>query len=149
MQNHEFILTLDPEYVSHKPKMTPPLACSGRQTHLDARHYTVTDHMDALPKKIWDSTVTFDAILTDVKNGTHWDIDGPGGYQQTSLWTVEVEEADGSLVLVEEATITANRIIIGIIKNKILGNSPVIHQKYVDELLRGIKAADVDIWAAK
>lgn len=98
---------------------------------------------------IWGSMVTFDAILTDVKNGTHWDIGGPGGYQQTSLWTVEVEEADGSLVLVDEAKIMANRMVIGIIKNKILANSPGIHQKYVDELLRGIKAADVEIWAAK
>lgn len=129
--------------------VSPRLACSGRQTHLDARHYTVTNHMNALPKMIWNSTVIFDTILTDVKNGTHWDIGGPGGYQQTSLWTVEVEEADGSLVLVEDSKITANRMVIGIIKNKILANGPRIHQKYVDELLRGIKAADVEIWAAK
>lgn len=131
LQNHEFVLRLDPEYVSHIQKPTPPLV----QPHIDAKYYTVTDHMTALPKGLYDSTVTFDAALTDTKNGTHWLIHGPLGYVQTTVWTIEGEEEE--LELVETAKIEAKLVLAGMIKKKILGNSPGIHRRFLEELAKG------------
>lgn len=91
--------------------------------------------MNALPKGLYDSTVTFDAALTDTKNGTHWLIHGPLGYVQTSVWAIEGEE--GKLELVETAKIEAKLVLAGMIKKKILGNSPGIHRRFLEELAKG------------
>lgn len=96
--------------------------------------------MIALPKGLYDSTVTFDALLTDTKNGTHWLIHGPLGYVQTSVWAIEGEEGkegEGGLELVETAKIDAKILLAGQIKKKILGNSPGIHKKFLEELSKG------------
>lgn len=96
--------------------------------------------MDALPRGLWDSTVTFEAVLTPTGNGTHWKIEGPLGYVQTSLWGIEGEEGrdgeEGNLELVETAEIRASWGLVGIIKKKILANSLGIHKRFLEELAK-------------
>jgi hypothetical protein len=98
--------------------------------------------MEALPRGLWDTTVSFKAEMTDVETGIEWIIKAPLGLLQTSNWSIEPagaedgvgEEKGTGLVLVERVLIAANRLLVGTVRSKCLENYKGIHKKFADTL---------------
>lgn len=138
-------MRLDPEFVSYTCDAAPADA------NPDTKYYTVTDHMEALPRGLWDTTVSFKAQLTNIVNGVHWRINAPLGLVQTSFWMVERGEAEDEaeagagagagaeapLWLVEEVEIRCSRLLVGTVRGKVQANSQGIHRKFFDRLVAG------------
>jgi hypothetical protein len=146
LHNHELLLHLDPEHDHYEPLPSDPSSPA-------TKRYKVTDIMQALPKGIWGSTVTFEAEMTDTEDGVKWVNKAPLGLLQTSTWrlmrTDMVHEADaananiisegdnGEWALVEEVLITANKLILGIAVGKCESSWKTTHGKFVKSLQEG------------
>lgn len=99
--------------------------------------------MHTLPKGLWDTTVTFEAEITDTEDGIEWVIRAPLGLVQRTTWRVVKraslgEEAatggdgEGEWSLVEDVEIKANRIIVGTVKTKCEGNWKGVHARFLE-----------------
>lgn len=102
--------------------------------------------MHALPKGLWDSTVSFEAQLTDTPDGVDWVILAPLGLRQQTTWRLvktnslaegEAEVERGEWSLVEDVEISANRLLVGTVKGKCEENWRGIHAKFVEHLKTG------------
>ena len=113
----------------------------------DAKRYKITDHMNALPKGLWDTTVSFEAEMTNMEDGILWVIKAPLGLLQKTTWRAlrtaslsgedigGVAEADrGEWSLVEDVEIKANRMLVGTVKGKCEENWRGAHGKFVEQL---------------
>lgn len=118
------------------------------------KSYKVTDHMQALPKGLWNSTVTFEAHVTNEEHGNEYMVKAPLGLVQLSKWTIEPategemyldsnESATGDdtpkqaeWCLVEDVEIRASRLLVGTVKGKCEANWRGIHQKFIAALLK-------------
>lgn len=111
------------------------------------KRYKVTDHMHTLPKGLWDTTVTFEAEITNAEDGILWGIKAPLGLVQGTTWRVMktellaqedvsgvAESERGEWSLVEDVEIQANRMLVGIVKAKCEQNWRGIHAKFVGYL---------------
>lgn len=137
LHNHDSILRLDPEFVSYETKPTPTSS-----ENPATKYYTVTDHMNALPRGIWDSTVNFEAEITDIPKGVEWIIHAPLGIYQVTFWTIEpAPESEGRFYFVEDVSITCSRLLVGTVKGKCIENHAGVHQKFVDLVLAKVSAA--------
>lgn len=129
LRDHPFLIQLDPEFVKYTVDEPPP---GGDPA---TKYYTVTDHMDALPAGLWDTTVSFKSEITDIPTGIKWFIKAPLGLAQTTYWTIEpVEDPGTGFCLCEKIEITCSRLLIGTVKSKCEGNYPGVHGKIVDKL---------------
>ena len=141
LQNHDLLIKLDPELHSYE---TLPIDDAAPNT----KRYKVTDHMQALPKGLWDSTVTFESQITNTDNGVLWVIKAPLGLVQNTTWTIvrnadvgreaaedgEAAENQGELSLVEEVEIKASRLLVGTVKGKCEENWRGVHGRFVGHL---------------
>lgn len=101
--------------------------------------------MHTLPKGLWDTTVTFEADITDTEDGIEWIIRAPLGLVQRTTWRVVkraslgeegtkegLEEGEvGEWSLVEDVEIKANRILVGTVKAKCEGNWKGVHARFL------------------
>lgn len=103
--------------------------------------------MHALPKGLWDSTVSFEAEMTDIEDGIRWVIRAPLGLVQTTTWRAlrtetlaadvidNVPESErGEWSLVEDVEIKANRLLVGTVRGKCEENWPSAHGKFLAHL---------------
>jgi hypothetical protein len=110
--------------------------------------------MHTLPKGLWDTTVTFEALITNSADGVHWVIKAPLGLVQTSTWRLvptadldtgkENSEGDGETggetaarqewSLVEDVEIRASRLLVGTVKGKCEQNWRGIHARFMSRL---------------
>jgi hypothetical protein len=99
--------------------------------------------MHALPKGLWDSTVSFEAEMTNTDDGILWIIKAPLGLMQRTTWRCLKTEslADEDKVgtesewsLVEDVEIKANRLLVGTVKSKCEENWKGAHGKFVGHL---------------
>lgn len=100
--------------------------------------------MHALPAGLWDSSVSFNASLTDLDNGVQWVINAPMGLVQNSKWTIEEpnetdkgpedEAMAGRLVLVEDVVIKCSRLLIGTVRGKCEENWKGVHGRWIAKL---------------
>jgi hypothetical protein len=102
--------------------------------------------MHALPKGLWDSTVSFESNMTDTEDGILWIIKAPLGLVQRTTWRClrtetladEGKDAvDGSTSewsLVEDVEIKANKLLVGTVRGKCEENWPGAHGKFVQRL---------------
>lgn len=144
LQNHDLLIKLDPELHSYETLPTDEAAPN-------TKRYKVTDHMQALPKGLWDSTVTFESQITNTDNGVLWVIKAPLGLVQNTSWTIvrsadvgegqegatedgEAARAQGELSLVEEVEIKACRLLVGTVRNKCEENWRGVHGRFVGHL---------------
>jgi hypothetical protein len=102
--------------------------------------------MHALPKGLWDSTVTFVAEMTDTEDGILWIVKAPLGLVQTTTWrclktegladadktSPDAEQCEWSLV--EDVEIRANRLLVGTVKGKCEENWKGSHNRFVEQL---------------
>jgi len=133
LRDHEALFRLDPEFRSCT--VDPPPASPSPNT----KYYTVTDHMEALPKGLWDTTVKFTAAITDIPSGIEWRIRAPLGIEQTTFWTIEpnnpaIGEDSKCFYLVEEVEIYCSRFLVGIMRNKIEAGYKSIHIRFGEKL---------------
>jgi hypothetical protein len=135
-RNHDLLIHLDPELASYTTA-DPPADAPNPKT----KYYRITDNMQALPKGLWDTTVAFDAEITDIDNGVEWVIRAPLGLLQRSTWTVEPAlEADGAaaeggaLVLVEDVLISCSRLLVGTVRGKCEDNWRGVHARFLRHL---------------
>jgi hypothetical protein len=109
--------------------------------------------MHTLPKGLWDTTVTFEADITNTEDGIEWIIRAPLGLVQRTTWRVLKTEALGSeeganiaggelgeWSLVEDVEIKANRMLVGTVKGKCEENWRGVHGRFVEHLQTGAKA---------
>ncbi|KAL1600470.1 hypothetical protein SLS60_006856 [Paraconiothyrium brasiliense] len=144
LQNHDLLIRLDPELHSYETLPSDDAAP-------DTKRYKVTDHMHALPKGLWDSTVTFESQITNTEDGVLWVIKAPLGLVQQTKWTIarsgdvgkgkEKAADDGVSAeeknewsLVEEVEIKASRLLVGTVKGKCEENWRGIHSRFVGHL---------------
>jgi hypothetical protein len=134
LQDHDLLIRLDPELAHYEAL---PSSTDAPQT----KRYKVTDNMRTLPKGLWDTTVTFEALMTNTGNGLEWMIKAPMGLIQKTTWnlvksteSVQAGEQTGEWSLVEDVEITANRLIVGTVKAKCEENWKGIHQKFIGHL---------------
>ncbi|KAH5738362.1 hypothetical protein HBI17_187690 [Parastagonospora nodorum] len=135
LHNHEVLIRFDPEFAHFDNLPANP-------SNPEAKRYKITDHMHALPKGLWDSTVTFEAEMTDMEDGVLWIIKAPLGLVQRTTWrclrTASLAEEDrkgeGEWSLVEDVEINANRLLVGTVKGKCEENWPGAHGKFVKHL---------------
>jgi len=102
--------------------------------------------MHTLPKGLWDTTVTFEAQITNTDDGVLWVIKAPLGLVQQTKWTIvrnaevgkgkekAAEEDKSEWSLVEEVEIKASRLLVGTVKGKCEENWRRIHGKFVGHL---------------
>lgn len=146
LHNHDLLIKLDPEFTSYE---TLPVDSASP----NAKRYKVTDHMNALPAGLWDTTVNFIAEMTDIDDGILWVIKAPLGLVQTTTWRLlktatlgeqhvgHVAEGErGEWSLVEDVEIKANRLLAGTVKGKCEENWRGAHGKFLAHLKEGAKA---------
>ncbi|UPX12711.1 uncharacterized protein EKO05_0003250 [Ascochyta rabiei] len=145
LQNHDLLIRLDPD-LSHYETLPSPASAP------DTKCYKVTDNMHTLPKGLWDTTVTFEADITNTDDGIEWIIRAPLGLLQRTTWRVLKREGTGSeeganvvdgvgeWSLVEDVEIKANRVLVGTVKGKCEENWRGVHRRFVGHLLEGVKA---------
>lgn len=145
LHNHDLLIRLDPEFSSY---VTLPLD----PAHPDTKRYKVTDHMAALPKGLWDSTVSFEAEMTDTEDGILWIVKAPLGLVQRTTWrclkTEGLSEEDragegaGEWSLVEDVEINANRFLVGTVKGKCEENWRGSHKRFCEHLVEGVERGE-------
>jgi hypothetical protein len=142
LQNHDLLIKLDPEHASYET--LPPAPSDSPNT----KRYKVTDHMHALPKGLWDSTVTFESHITNLDDGVEWFVKAPLGLVQKTTWRLvrsedvgkgketvwEGEGKEGEWCLVEDAEIRASRLLVGTVKGKCESNWRGIHERFIGHL---------------
>ncbi|KAL5113625.1 hypothetical protein ACEQ8H_008490 [Pleosporales sp. CAS-2024a] len=141
LHNHDALIKVDPEHAYYESLAADPAVPN-------AKRYKITDHMHALPKGLWDSTVTFEAEMTDMEDGILWVIKAPLGLTQTSTWrclrtdslAAEDRKGDGEWSLVEEVEISANRLLVSTVKSKGEENWPKTHAKFLQYLAGEVQA---------
>jgi hypothetical protein len=100
--------------------------------------------MHALPKGLWDSTVTFEAEMTDTEDGILWIVKAPLGLVQRTTWRClkrdglaeQDRRGEGEWSLVEDVEIRANRLLVGTVKGKCEENWRGSHGKFCEHLRR-------------
>jgi hypothetical protein len=140
LQNHDLLIRLDPELAHYETLPSPPSAPA-------TKRYKVTDNMHTLPKGLWDTTVTFEADITNTEDGIEWVIRAPLGLVQRTTWRVLKTESlereggahmgggqVGEWSLVEDVEIKANRILVGTVKGKCEENWRGVHARFVGHL---------------
>lgn len=139
LQNHDLLIRLDPELAHYESLPEDP-------ANPETKRYKVTDHMHTLPKGLWDTTVTFEAEITNTEDGIIWVIKAPLGLVQRTTWRllktetlarddVEAMQGEhGEWSLVEDVEISANKMLVGTVKGKCEENWRGIHGRYVGHL---------------
>lgn len=113
--------------------------------------------MRTLPKGLWDTTVTFEADITNTADGIEWEIRAPLGLVQRTTWRLvaraslagevgnvvagEGEWSDGvgegEWSLVEDVEIKASRLLTGTVRGKCEANWRGVHGRFVRHLGEG------------
>ena len=103
--------------------------------------------MHTLPKGLWDTTVSFEAEITNKEDGVLWVIKAPLGLLQKTVWKLvktetlgtedlegDEESKKGEWSLIEDVEINANRLLVGTVKGKCEENWRGIHAKFMGHL---------------
>ncbi|KAF2824673.1 hypothetical protein CC86DRAFT_325809 [Ophiobolus disseminans] len=137
LHNHDLLIRLDPEFAHYE---TLPLDPSAPST----KRYKVTDHMHALPKGLWDSTVSFEAEMTNTEDGILWIVKAPLGLVQRTTWRClrtdglgeEDKKGQAEWSLVEDVEIRANRLLVGTVRGKCEENWRGSHGRFCEFLVK-------------
>lgn len=137
LHDHDKIIRLDPEFISYKINQPP-----ASSTNPATKYYTVTDHMNALPAGLWDSTVNFEAEITNTPTGVEWIIKAPLGIHQVTFWTIEAAvEPEEGFYFIEDVSITCSRLLAGTVKGKCEANHEGVHQRFRDLVMAKVSAS--------
>ncbi len=113
-------------------KPTVPIPESVKPTGSGEDTYSVTDLVHAVPAGLWDSNVVSVYEFTDTEDGVFVRIRSPLAVVLDTIWTITGE--DGSLEMVEEATIVCSRLLVSFVKSQCEGGWEEIHAKMIARL---------------
>ena len=113
-------------------KPTGPIPESIKPTGSGEDIYSVTDLVHAVPAGLWDSNVVSVYEFTDTEDGVFVRIRSPLSVVLDTIWSITGE--DGSLEMVEEATITCSRLLVPFVKSQCEGGWEKIHAKMITRL---------------
>lgn len=122
------------------PERVPPMvAVAGRPR----RFYEVHDLVHNLPGGLWDSNVVSTCEMTDVESGLFVRLHSPMGVVMDTCWEIApVDGAEGeAFELVEEITISASRLLVGLVKSLCEGGWQKIHDKMMERLTTELEAS--------
>jgi hypothetical protein len=145
LQDHDLLIRLDPELAHYEQ-----LPAQAPNTH----RFKVMDHMHALPKGLWDTTVSYESEITNSADGVEWVIKAPLGLVQRTTWRIlksnEVDVGKGKekvmdmeteqgedeehWSLVEDVEIKASRFLVGTVKAKCEQNWRGVHATFIGQL---------------
>ncbi|KAH9908915.1 hypothetical protein F4778DRAFT_776083 [Xylariomycetidae sp. FL2044] len=165
LHDHEFFLTCDPHYASHKvlspAEDAPPSSSSS--TAADVRKFyglpeglricgeeegeggkgekvdvvKLYDVVDIVPNPVWSSNVVSREEFVDTADGLWVRIRSPMGVVMETTWSVNVREGKGEeLELVEQVKVSCSKLLLGIVKTQIEGNWKGIHGKIIERAAR-------------
>ncbi|KAL8375986.1 hypothetical protein RB595_007204 [Gaeumannomyces hyphopodioides] len=146
LHDHAFYLSCDPHLVKQSelgaddvrfrgaappPERAASAAVAGRP----ARFYEVHDLVHNLPGGLWDSNVVSTNEMTDIDAGLFVRIRSPMAVVMDTFWEIRPVEGEADAwELVEEITISASRLIIGLVKSLCEGGWQKIHEKMMERL---------------
>lgn len=147
LHDHAFYLECDPHLVKSS-ELDATKAASLKKTSKrpkgieavsETKYYEVHDLVHNLPGGMWDSNVVSSYEMTNTPEGVFVRIRSPMSVVMDTYWTIrempagEVAEngdkTPGGLAIVEEITISAPRLVVGIVKGLCEGGWKQIHDK--------------------
>lgn len=163
LHDHAFFLSCDPHLIKFSelkaddprvtaakdagkrpplPERVPPMVAVPGRTR---RFYEVHDLVHNLPMGLWDSNVVSTCEMTDIEGGLFVRLHSPMGVVMDTFWGIAPVEgaAEGeaeAFELVEEITISASRLLVGLVKSLCEGGWQKIHDKMVERLRTELEA---------
>ncbi|EJT75480.1 hypothetical protein GGTG_05413 [Gaeumannomyces tritici R3-111a-1] len=148
LHDHAFYLSCDPHLVKQSelkpddarvkdaaPPPPPERVASAAVAGRARRFYEVHDLVHNLPGGLWDSNVVSTNEITDIEAGLFVRIRSPMAVVMDTFWEIRaVEGEEGAWELVEEITISASRLIVGLVKSLCEGGWEKIHEKMMERL---------------
>lgn len=98
--------------------------------------YDVQDHV---PNPVYSSNITSREELVDSSEGIWVRIRSPMGVVMETSWFVREKGGEDALELVEEVTVSCNRMLMGIVKSSVAANWQKIHEKIVHRMVDDAK----------
>ncbi|TLS25631.1 hypothetical protein PpBr36_07637 [Pyricularia pennisetigena] len=165
LHDHAFYLECDPHLVKYSALDADKVASLKKTSKLpkgigggggsETRYYEVHDLVHNLPGGLWDSNVVSSYEMTDTPEGVFVRIRSPMSVVMDTYWTIrempagEVAEngdkTPGGLAIVEEITIIAPRLVVGIVKGLCEGGWKKIHDKMLTRFQAPGQAAAASI----
>ncbi|KAK3341730.1 hypothetical protein B0T25DRAFT_574074 [Lasiosphaeria hispida] len=144
LSDHAFFLSCDPLLSKFEP-LTPPsppavpdtITAQARGTR-PTTCFTVTDIVHTIPAGLWDTNVVSTYEFTDIADGVFARIRSPLSVVLDTLW--EVKQGAAGLELVEAATITCSKLLVGVVKSQCENGWHKIHAKMLARLEEELKA---------
>ncbi|KAJ4394209.1 hypothetical protein N0V93_003426 [Gnomoniopsis smithogilvyi] len=144
LHDTEFFINCDPcleKYELIEKEMADPALPDRIKALGPTSAYKVTDIVENIPKGIWGSSVESKYEFTDVERGLFCRLRSPLSVVLEALWEVrDAEDGDG-LELVEEAEITASKMLVGIVKGQSESGAAKIQAKMLDRLKKELEAS--------
>ncbi|KAK0731786.1 hypothetical protein B0H67DRAFT_549485 [Lasiosphaeris hirsuta] len=145
LSDHAFFLSCDPLLSKFEPlsPASPPvvpdaITAQARGPRLTTC-FTVTDIVHTIPAGLWDTNVVSTYEFTDITHGVFARIRSPLSVVLDTLWEIKEGEA-GGLELVEAATISCSRLLLGVVKSQCENGWQKIHAKMLTRLEDEVKA---------
>lgn len=121
LHDTEFFINCDPcleRYELIEKEMADPALPDRIKALGPTSVYKIIDVVENIPKGIWGSSVESKYEFTNVERGLFCRLRSPLSVVLEALWEIrDAEDGDG-LELVEEADITASKMLVGIVKGQ-------------------------------
>lgn len=121
LHDTEFFINCDPcleKYDLLEKEMADPALPEKIKAQGPTSLYKILDNVENIPKGIWGSSVESKYEFTNVEHGLFCRLRSPLSVVLEALWEIrDAEDGDG-LELVEEAEITASKMLVGIVKGQ-------------------------------
>lgn len=142
LRDHDWLIRLDPELDSYTlcdtSNSSTTYQTADKEEYEETKNprktktYKVTDHMNGIPKSIYDAKVHVGIQITDVDEGVDFLVHAPMGVVQRGRWRVVVVDEAWQLAI--ETEITCSRLLMGIVKGKAESNAPMMGRALVELL---------------
>ncbi|KZP13075.1 hypothetical protein FIBSPDRAFT_960868 [Athelia psychrophila] len=124
LHNHRLLIKLNPLVVSCDP--ISDSACGS------TRCYDIEDRIYLLPGKLWPSAVRYTGDFTDEVDGVRVVTHAPMGFEGRAKWSVE--EVEGALAIVEDATLRCPVFLMPFIKATSKSSHDKMHASLTEKI---------------
>ncbi|KAK4191730.1 hypothetical protein QBC35DRAFT_470410 [Podospora australis] len=148
LSDYEFFLQCNPVHDKSQiiqPPSPPelPEAIKSRLRTPDTKTvvYQVIDVLHALPAGIWDTSVASTYEFTNLDNGVFLRIKAPLGVILDTVWAVREDPETGMVEIVDDNTITCNRMLIGVMRKECEGGAEKMMPKILARMAEDVEKA--------
>lgn len=129
LHNHGLLIQLNPLVISFSPISGPEDAPPA------TRHYEIEDRVYLMPGKLWPSEVKYTAEFIDEEDGVRVATHAPMGFEGRTKWSVE--EVEGGLAIVEDATLRCPVLLMPFIKATSKSSHDKMHASLSEKIEKG------------